>query len=243
LNVHAYRRIDPGGGAGLKTIPISLFAFALLVVVPMPADADMWFYSDKALFLATTGAVAEAPIPNAGLVSTPVTVGNLVFTISSPSTQLYLGTGDPTTQWSTLLTGHEIAISGPENLNVVDSLNPIYAIGFDFHEPTVNGQPPAMPDVCNAACVDSTFTATLKLGAAVVGATTFNAADDVAAFVGILSSSPFNRIEIFESRGGIDNEFYGRFYTSTTPVPEPSTWILLATCGGLTAVLRRRYRK
>jgi hypothetical protein len=66
----------------------------------------------------------------------------------------------------------------------------------------------------------------------------------VAAFVGVQSSSTFNRVEIRETIGGSSNEFFGQVYTATTLVenPEPSTVLLLGMGSG-TLLLWGRYRK
>jgi hypothetical protein len=214
-------------------------AVALTALATLRLSADPIVFTNKASFLSLPGATAEALIPNLGLVSTPVAIGNLTFSLGPGATQMYLGTGGPG-QWSTLLAGNDIALSGFESLNVIDTVTAVYALGFDFHEPSVAGVPPNVTNVCNtAACVDSTFAVTLKMGAASVGTFSFNAPDDVAAFIGVWNPTPFNRVEIVETTGSNDNEFYGQFYTSTS-VPEPSAWVLLATCLGLVGALRRR---
>lgn len=92
---------------------------------------------------------------------------------------------------------------------------------------------------------DSTFTVTLRQGNVVVDSFSFNAPDDVAAFVGASSASLFNTIQIRETVGGVENEFFGQFYTAAnlprSGVPEPDPWAMMLTGLGLAGgALRRR---
>jgi hypothetical protein len=52
-------------------------------------------------------------------------------------------------------------------------------------------------------------------------------------------------VQIRETIGGIENEFFGQFYTAgMAPVPEPAGWALwLAGLAGGAAVLRRQHRQ
>jgi len=95
--------------------------------------------------------------------------------------------------------------------------------------------------------VDSSFTVTLSLGGASVASFSFNPANDTAAFIGVWSDSPFDRVSIVETTAlsGGENEFYGRFFSGSValppaPVPEPGTWAMLMGGLGLLAMTRRR---
>jgi hypothetical protein len=205
---------------------------ALLFGFSRTGRADVIIFSNKAEFLTATGATsATGPLPNLGLVpggeTAMQTVGTVTFSISPPSTQLFIGAlGNPLVvggDWTTRLPGADIAISGLENLNAALTA-PVFSLGFDFVEPEND------PNIF-APFIDSTFEVTLLMGSTVVDSFTFNAPNDTAAFVGVWSNHAFDRAEIRETVGGIENEFFGQFYTGTnplqaTPVPEPSTLAL-----------------
>ena len=46
-------------------------------------------------------------------------------------------------------------------------------------------------------------------------------------FVGVWSDTAFNRVEIRETVGGLDDDYFGEFFSGATPIPEPSTFLLL----------------
>jgi hypothetical protein len=162
-------------------------------------------FDNRADFQVVTNAGPAAPIPNLGFVGQSQTVDTLTY--STPSSQMFMGTlGTPVAPdpWTVRIPGNQIALSGTEDLNV-DLVHPTYAIGFDFVEPEND------PNV-NADFVDSTFTVTLYSGAVMVDSFSFNAPNDAAAFVGYWADSAFDRIEIRETTGATENEFYGQFY-------------------------------
>ena len=214
---------------GMKRLLLSLLVLATILSWQSSAVAVIVIYSDQATFLADTGAVnATGPLPNPGLVPGSQTVGSITFSIAPPSSALFIGgagTGIPGGDWTALHPGNEMAISDVENLNA-QLAAPAYALGFAFVEPNVNAE-------CFAPCFDSTFTVTLKDGATIVDSFTFNAPDEVLAFVGVWSSSAFDRVEIRDTTATIDDEFFGEFYRGTTPlrtaVPEPGTLLLLGS--------------
>jgi hypothetical protein len=130
------------------------------------------------------------------------------------------------TDWTPLLPGHDIAIDDTEMLDV--SFSSAFSLGFDFAEPSGG--------------IDSTFSITLLNGVSPVGSFTFDAPDDVGAFVGVWSDASFNRAQIRETVGGSDDEFFGHFYTGTAPLPEPSIFAL-GIFGAITALGFSRRRK
>ena len=205
-------------------------AVSLLVVSGLiasaGANAAIVTYTDRATFIAASGAVPIGAIP-ANVPGGGFPLGGLTFSNHAPSSL------DSSENWSTLITeANDLAISGVESFNV-DAAGPLFAFGFDFHEPSTTTPPgPQFPDTCNTAtCVDSTFTVTLLFGAVPVDSFSFNRPDDILAFVGVTSSIAFDRIEIRETTTPvptIDNEFFGNFLISRVQVvPEPSVLGLL----------------
>jgi hypothetical protein len=73
-----------------------------------------------------------------------------------------------------------------------------------------------------------------------VGSFSFNAPDGVQSFVGVVSTAAFDNVSIVESIGGIENDFYGRFYAGGTATPEPSSLVSISLVFGMMAY--RRYR-
>lgn len=222
----------------MKRILIFLMALAMVFGLSVSAYATLITFSDQAAFLASTGATsATGSLPNLGLIpSGSQVVGAVTFSIAPPSSALFIGaSGRPDViggDWTSINPGNDIAISDVENLNV-DLASPVYALGFDFVEPT--------DFTCYAGCYDSTFAVTLKNGIAEVGSFTFNAPDSTLAFVGVWTDTLFNRVEIRDTTSTIDDEFFGEFYTGTTPVPEPATLLLLGSGLAGLAVLRKRF--
>ncbi len=196
---------------------------------PGGSHASTILFSDKTSFELATGATPVGPIPGPG--SGAFVVGTLTFSNVSPSSLNY------TVNWSTLISeSFDLAINGVENFDVTSSA-PLYSFGFDFHEPSV---PFGFPDRCDAPCFDSTFQITLWNGLIPVGSQPFSMPDDVLTFVGVWSSDPFDRIEVRDITGTIDDEFFGNFLTGTRPLPEPTTLTLLGV--GLVALALRRRR-
>lgn len=199
---------------------VSLLAISGLLA-SASANAAIVTFNDRATFIAATGATGIGAIPAS--ISGGFTLGGLTFSNVSPSSMV------STNNWSTLISeATDLAISDVESFDVASS-GPLFSFGFDFHEPSASTPPgPQFPDTCNTTCVDSTFTITLRSGAALVDSFLFNRPNDVLAFVGVASSVAFDRIEIRETAGGIDNEFFGNFLIGRVQVvPEPSILALL----------------
>ena len=211
-----------------KNRSVQTAALALLAVfTALPAQAAVTTYSNKALFLADTGAsVTTAIYPDAGQGPFNSFASGAV-TISSPNT-FHFG------PYTSRLTGGVISINDLEHLSVQWSA-PVNSFGFDFVEPELD-------PLVNAPFVDSTFTIILRSGGLSVGSFQFNTPNDTAAFVGAWSKVSFDRVDIQETTGGIENEFYGQFYAGrASTVPEPSTLaMLLAGLGLVSFTVRRR---
>lgn len=221
-----------------KTIWIMTIATILLVGLVAPAFTNNAFAAisggetDKTTFLSDTGATSSTGIlPNLGNVGlTPITIGTVVF--KSASGNLYVGgsgtlpvSGTTSSDWTSLIPGNSMAISNVESMDVTFDSS-VYSAGFDFVEPTCfksecsGDQTGDIGTNVNDGFVDSEFTVTLKLGVTTVGTFTFNVQNDIASFVGVTSDSPFDKMEIRETIGDSENEYFGEFYSSSTPPNE-----------------------
>ncbi len=201
--------------------PDKLPFLAALTALLLAADTratDPLTYTDKAAFLAATGAAsATGPLPDIGYAPTPTAVGSVTFSIPPGGDDLFIGSAGTTAapDWCPLLPGNDIA-QGFEALQV-DAAAPIYAIGLDFVQPDATMPP------FGGTPVDSIFEITLYDGATVVGQVQFRGIPtDVATFLGVWSSAPFTTMTMFDvtpSPFVDDDEFYGEFYTGATPAP------------------------
>jgi len=220
--------------------------FALLNA--SPAFAGITFFDDQATFLSATGATsATGPLPslpNPHLSSAHI--GSVTF-YDVNGNGFWVGGLEnySPSDFTLLLEGHELAINSTENLDVVFDA-PVYSAGFQFAEPgpqpSMNASSPYANDV-NYPFYDSIFTVTLKSNTTVVEVFTFNAPDETASFVGVWSDVAFDRMEIRETSGGIEDEYFGQFYTgSAAPVPEPETWALMLAGLGLVGFAASRRR-
>jgi hypothetical protein len=200
-------------------------------------------FSTLASFQTSTGATAATgPLPTSSSNFSSATVGSVTF--STPVAQFVT--------WSTLLaavqTGGVLVVSngaGDVGGTNNDGINaqfaaPVYSAGFRFHEP---GSSTALIDGCNTTCVNSQWSLRLMSGATLVAAVPWTFPKDQATFVGVWSDTAFNRLEIRETAGGDDNEFYGQFYTGlAAAVPEPGGAALMGA-GALALLLSAQRRR
>ena len=221
--------------------PTRLLASLMTVTVTLGlvsrAEATLIEIYDKPTFLASTGASSlTGALPDLGYVGTTTLISGTTISIAPPSSALFIGASGVggVVDWYVPLPGNDIAISDSENLNF-DLPSAAFSFGFDFVEPDKT-----MPS-WGGSPVDSTFGVTLKSGGSAVGSFSFNRPDDLVGFVGVWTDFSFDRVEIRETAGGIDDEYFGEAYAGTNPVPEPTILWLLGS--GLSALaLRRRAR-
>lgn len=191
--------------------------------------ATLTVYSDKATFLMATSAQTLDPFPDLGAADiVKLSQGNLTFTPTLESSLNFR-------EFTSLLSGVDLAINGVEDLNI-DFTHPINSFGFDF----VDSSRPFDPRYVN-----SLFRTSLLRGGLSVGTFNFQRPYDVAAFVGVISDRWFDRVEIREIVGGIDDEYYGHFYTGNSVVgaatPESSYTLGLIVVGFGAISLRRQF--
>lgn len=192
----------------------------------IPPGESFVVFTNKALFLDLAQAVdATGDFPDSGLISGGAaarqTVGSVTFSLSPPGSELYVGLegGD----WTDLLPGPDVAISDVENLNVdFDGL--VTAAGFDLVEPT-SGMccPPHFP------FTETEFEITLKRDTTVIGQLQYSPPNDQAAFIGVISAEPFNRMEIRDLSLGADDEYFGHFYASDSVHVAPTLVVVQPT--------------
>ena len=212
----------------MKNLRRACLIVLMLTVIAGTAEASTVTYSSFSAFTGATGATsATGPLPCAFGGLSSKTVGSVTFGLGPGATGLEFGAAgcDPNF-WSSLIAGQDLAVDAVESITATFA-SPVFSAGFWFHEPSRGG---STSDTCFVtACTDSTFSVTLFNGSTLVGTFTYNAPDDVLAFVGVASTLAFNRMDITELTGTIDDEYYGEFYTSATAsVPEPTTLLLLS---------------
>lgn len=218
-------------------------ALALMSLSSTQADAGLAVYDDLATFQSATGAAsASGPLPSLAGSRPSAHIGGVTFS-GVGGWMIWVGGLEAynPSDWTSLLPGHEIAVNHVENLDVAFDAS-VFSAGFGFVEPAANS--PSSPYANNSSYpyADSTFTVTLKSGAATVGQFAFNAPDEVAGFVGVWSDVAFDRMEIRETAGGIEDDYFGEFYSGTVamPVPEPETYALMLAGLGLVGFATRR---
>ncbi len=206
-----------------------LCAAVLCAATSWAGAATVSTFNTLASFQASTGATAATgALPTGGSSFSSSTVGSVTF--SAPNAQFV--------NWSTLLsavqTGGVLVVSqgaGDVGGVINDGINaqfaaPVFSAGFAFHEP---GSSTAVFDGCNTTCINSQWSLRLMSGATLVAAVPWTFPKDQATFVGVWSDTAFNRLEIRETVGTDDNEFYGQFYTGlAAAVPEPGSAALMA---------------
>jgi hypothetical protein len=196
------------------------FTLAALAAAPMAAQAVV--YSNEAAFVAAAGS-AQAALP-ASLGGASFSAAPFTFQ-ADPGQSFVVDTG----AYGQPIPGDgNLVLSGYES-HTLTSAVPLYAFGFRMFQPSNAAQPPGSSGgYCNFACDAGPFTVTLFNGAAQVAQFSFTPAFDTVEFRGWAGSVAFDSIRIDDTLGTIDNEYFSTYRYSTTPVPEPGAWGLMA---------------
>ena len=203
-------------------------AFLSFSAAPAFAQATLQTYTDRAAFLAATAATgATGPLPNLGCVTAGagLTVGSVSFRVGPGGDDLCIGAAGTgaAPDWYPPTPGNDIA-QGIESLEV-RTATLVSSLGFDFVEPRTTIPP------WGGTPVNSMFQVTLFNGTTQIGQFNFDVPDDVVAFIGVHSSLAFNRAVIIDTTGNDDDEYFGQFYTGTTP-GATRTFVAAARTGG-----------
>lgn len=176
--------------------------------------ATLTTYSNRADFLEETNALKASPFPNLGYGLQQISHEDLTI---KPVVNIRPWS-EPTLvlQPRSVFPDGAILVTGQEDLDI-DIARPIDAFGFDFYEPS------------RQSYIDSVFQVTLLNMGQSIGSFEFSNPNDIVSFVGVSADKYFNRVEIREIHGNIDDEIFGgSFYLSKespAPVPEPATAI------------------
>lgn len=203
-------------------MPKNILTLLALLFTSISANAAVITSSNLADFIL----VAEPFADNAG------TAGDLVST-SGDVTLQSAGVGAPpsSTQfygpaWTTALAGSEYAISGDENFDVLFSSSQT-AFAFNYADDSVA----------------STFTLGFFDGASQVGSASFTTSTfDTAEFIGFISDTSFDSVQIREDDGANNSNEYFQFYSAApSEVPLPAAaWLFISALGGLIVAKRKR---
>jgi hypothetical protein len=239
---------------------------AVLLLTPGLANASLILFDDPAVFSLIVGPTTRYPVSSVptmtGFSGLPFGFddGSFPFQSNGASFELDalpgfnpLFVGD----FSPRYPGNELAVKGQEELLAISfglctgnqSGNEciperlFQAFGFNFVEPEHDIGATPGPD-SGALFIDSLYEVALLRQGLEMGSFTFDRRNDVASFVGLLSSDPIDRVRIRELTNDPGDEYFGDFFigqVSLPTIPEPSTILYLAT--GAVGLAWRRLRK
>lgn len=213
---------------------VSLFLLAVnLIPVNAKANIVSFIFDQNQYFNSVTNSTS-IQLPNLGTVGQVGVADDLTFQ-SFGSDILLFGTGT-TAEWSTLIPGADIAVSGKEDFQI--SGPGMLGMSFLVHEPTFNGSNSNFTDTCNAQCAESIYQISVFDNQNMLDSIQIGLLNDALTFVGISSKQSFNRVVVNEIVGTFDNEFFGGF--TVTPVPEPETYAMFLAGLGLLGFASRK---
>jgi hypothetical protein len=206
---------------------------AVFLVFVTPAMASSIQYGNQGSFAADTGA-SLVTLPTNEVQVANFTAGGLTFSMGTSNCGLYThGAGFNAAPFTSL------SMCGVENFNIATATK--YSFAMSVFQPNTTAG-----NGCNAVCVHDQFSVTFYLGSTEVETFTIDPTDGAVTFFGFWLDTGFNSIHVVDLADNIDNEFFGTFYTGTTPhagdssgVPEPTSLVLLST-GIFAAATRRR---
>ncbi len=170
------------------------------------ASAQVALFTDRAAFVTETAAAETRPIPNDGAGVPSTSWSWFDYAAIEEGRLVHLGLlADE--DWTVLIPGNTIAVSGTERLRV-SSARAMTALGFDFAEHTDNTYGDFACTV-HCPCSNSQFDVRVFSGDALLGSIVFDPPGNVLAFVGVASDVPFDRVEFYELAANCDDEYWG----------------------------------
>jgi hypothetical protein len=107
-------------------------------------------------------------------------------------------------EYTPILPGYEFAVSGVENIDITLD-TPATAFGFWMQDAFAIGE-------INAPGTDSQFDFIFKSGNTIVAQFSEDPPIDEAFFFGVVLAQPFDKLEIRETVGTHENDFFGHIY-------------------------------
>lgn len=220
-----------------------LTVISSVINCPTVEAANIALFDNRNQFANITGATtASGPLPDVASVLNSYQSGSVIF-YDVNGYGFWLGgiSNLLPPDWSQLLAGNQLAINSLENLNVIFD-SPVYSAGFDFVEPAANSSNHPYANDAFYPFVDSTFTVTLKNATDLIARFDFNRPEEIASFVGVWSNQAFDRLEIRETIGGIEDDYFGNFYSGLQPMPVPVQSAIWLWLSGVGLLLRTKSR-
>ena len=155
-------------------------------------------YLDEAEFLTASGATLTVSYPN-------IKAGDVIpYTENGVHMAQAAGAKNGVQPYTPVLDGYEFGVSGVENIDITFD-TPVTAFGFWMQDGFVVGD-------ISAPGTDSQFDFIFKSGNTIVAQFSEDPPIDQAFFFGVVLSLPFDKVEIRETVGTDENDFFGHIY-------------------------------